>query len=184
MAGLSDILRVGAPSSDDLDAPDEAPELSGAGGDGQMPDGDRLAPDPQPSRRGGKRGRRTPRAASGKPSKAEVDQVRDALTVLYSPLAWGVTLKDPHCGGALMEQQEKVVAAMTRIACRNPAMLAFFTSTEKPWWDYVLLAQALAPVGKVVWQHHITHTVGAPDEQGEGVTPVDFSAYRAPAFTG
>lgn len=166
-----------------MDVPDDASQLTGAPADGQEPDDpDRLAPDPQPSRRS-RKGRRTQRPASGKVSKAETDQVRDALTVLYTPAAWGVRLKDPHCGGALLEQRDDIIKAMVPIVCRNPAMLAFFTAANAPWMDYLALASALGPLAKTVWSHHVTHTIGHDDDT-QGEVPVDLSAYSAPRFTG
>lgn len=185
MAGLSDLLsRVGAPDGEGADVPDDASTLTGAAGDGQDPDGDRLAPDPQPSRRSRKGRSRAGRPAQGKASKAEQDQVRDALTVLYTPAAWGVRLKDPHCGAALLEQRDDIIKTLTPIVCRNPGMLAFFTAANAPWMDYLALAQALAPVAKTIWSHHVTHTVGHDEDTAGGGVPVDLSSYSAPRFAG
>jgi hypothetical protein len=181
VAGLADLLRNGAPESDDaFDVPDDPSGLTGDDGPGPA-DPDQLAPDPQPSRRS-RKGRRSGRAAGtgGRATKADQDQVRDALTMLYSLPAWGLRLRDPHCGGALMEQRDDIVKALTPIVCRNPAMLAFFTAANAPWMDYLALFQALMPVGQMFWSHHVTHTVGA-QESGE-VPPVDLSAYSAPRF--
>ena len=181
MAGLADLLRNGAPESDDaVDVPDDPSELTGADGPGPA-EGEQLAPDPQPSRRN-RKGRRNGRAAaaSTRATKAEQDQVRDALTMLYTLPAWGLQLKDPHCGGALMEQRDAIIKSLVPIVCRNPAMLAFFTAANAPWMEYLALGQALAPVAKTIWSHHVTHTVG--DAQGQGEVPVDLSAYAAPRF--
>ena len=181
MAGLADLLRTGATESEEpFDVPDDPSGLTG--GDGPEPaDTDQLAPDPQPSRRS-RKGRRSGRAAGtgGRATKADQDQVRDALTMLYSLPAWGLRLRDPHCGGALMEQRDDIVKALTPIVCRNPAMLAFFTSANAPWMDYLALFQALMPVGQMMWSHHVTHTVGQQQESGE--VPVDLSTYTAPRF--
>lgn len=182
MAGLADLLRNGAPESDDVDVPDDASELTGADGPGPD-DADQLAPDPQPSRRS-RKGRRTARAANagGRATKADQDQVRDALTMLYSLPAWGLRIRDPHCGGALLDQRDDIVKAMVPIVCRNPAMLAFFTAANAPWMDYLALIQALMPVGQTIWSHHVTHTIG--QDHGAGEVPVDLSAYAAPRFGG
>jgi hypothetical protein len=182
MAGLSDLLRSGA--AEDVDVPDDASELSGLGaGDGApAPDADSLEPDPQPSRRQ-RKGRRPGRAAAQKASKADQDQVRDALTMLYTLPAWGLRLRDPHCGGALQDQRDDIVKALVPIVCRNPGMLAFFTAANAPWMDYLALFQALMPVGQTIWAHHVTHTIGHDGEQdGGGVNGVDLSAYSAPRF--
>ena len=108
------------------------------------------------------------------------NQVRDALTMLYTLPAWGAKLKDPHCGGALLDQRDDIVKAMVPIVCRNPAMLAFFTAANAPWMDYLALGQALLPVGQTIWAHHVTHTVGRTEDAGE--VPVDLSHYSAPRF--
>lgn len=176
---LSDLLKTGAPEGDEqLRVPDDASELTGDGAPA-----DELPPDPQPSRRSraGRRKASMRAAAPKRATKAETDQVRDALTMLYTLPAWGLKIRDPHCGGALMAQRDEIVAALAPIVCRNPAMLAFFTSANAPWMEYLALAQALFPVGQTIWSHHVTHTVG--DEQ-HGEVPFDLSAYAAPAFTG
>ncbi len=177
MGALQDLLGVGASQDEDMQVPDDASTLTGGAGEGPEPE-DGLAPDPRPSRRT-KRNRRAP-AARARVGKAESDQVRDALTMLYTLPAWGAKLKDPHCGGALLDQRDDIVKALVPIVCRNPAMLAFFTAANAPWMDYLALAQALLPVGQTIWAHHVTHTVGATEDAGE--VPVDLSHYSAPRF--
>lgn len=182
MGALADLLKSGSVDGEESAAqlPEDTPDRGGAGEHGAGPI-DELPPDPQPSRRTAKGRRRTARAASPrKASKAEQDQVRDALTMLYTLPAWGLQLRDAHCGGALMDQRDAIIDALTPIVCRNPAMLAFFTAANAPWMDYLALFQALLPVGQAVWGHHVTRTVGR-DESAGGV-PVDLSAYAAPAF--
>lgn len=179
MAGLADLLRNGAPNADETDVPDDLSELTGAPGDPVPAEADQLAPDPQPSRRGSGKGRRT--RAAGTTSKGERDQVRDALTMLYSLPAWGVRLKDPHCGGALLDERDAIIKTLVPIVCRNPAMVAFLTGVDAPWMDYLALAQALSPVASTVWSHHVTHTIGAQPAE-EGVSGGDFSAYAAPNY--
>lgn len=182
MAGLADLLR--STPDEDSDVPDDLSGLTGA--DGPEPaEGDQLAPDPQPSRRA-RKGRRSSRAAAAPAAaatKADRDQVRDALTMLYTLPAWGLQLRDQHCGGALMEQRDAIIKSLVPIVCRNPAMLAFFTSANAPWMDYLALGQALAPVAKTIWSHHVTHTVGDADGM-PGEVPVDLTAYSAPRFAG
>ena len=182
MAGLADLLRSAPEDDGATDVPDDLSELTG--GDGSpVADPDQLPADPQPSRRS-RKGRSRSRAAAGPASatKADRDQVSDALTMLYTLPAWGAKLKDPHCGGALLEQRDAIIKSLVPIVCRNPAMLAFFTAANAPWMDYLALAQALGPVAKTIWSHHVTHTVG--DGQDLGEVPVDLSAYAAPRFAG
>lgn len=179
MAVLADLLRTVTPEADEpAHTPDDASELLDLGGESEDADG--IAADPQPARRSQKR-RKTARAAAAKATKAERDQVRDALTMLYTVPAWGLRMRDAHCGGVLMDEREKIIDAMTPIVCRNPAMLAFFTAAGAPWMEYLALMQALLPVGQAVWGHHVTRTVGRPEQDG-GMNGFDLSAYSAPAF--
>lgn len=184
---LADLLKSGSVDGDDSSAhvPDDASELTGGAPDPGAP-ADELPPDPAPSRRS-KQGRRRMRAtttASKKATASEKQQVRDALTMLYTFPALGVRMRDPHCGGALLEQQDPVIDALVPIVCRNPAMLTFFTASNTPWLEYLALIKALLPIGQMVWGHHVTHTVGGEtDGVGPaGGVPVDLSAYAAPAF--
>lgn len=171
--GLQDLLRTGAVDTDEDAAPTpDAPENDTH---------DDLPPDPQPARRSKAQRRRQLRAtAPKKATKGEQDQVRDALTMLYTLPAWGLRIRDPHCGGTLMDQRDAIIDALVPIVCRNPAMLTFFTAANAPWMEYLALFQALLPVGQGIWGHHVTHTIGGDDTAG-GV-PVDLSAYAAPAF--
>lgn len=176
-SGLSDLLRSGAPDGEEpLDVPDDPSEITDAQGDPED------VPDPQPARRSRRGRRNASMRAANKPSRAEQTQVRDALTMLYTLPAWGVRVRDPHCGGALMDQRDDIVNALVPIVCRNPAMLAWFTGANAPWMDLLALAQALLPVGQTIWSHHVTKTVGHDHEQGGGVNGVDLSGYSAPAF--
>jgi hypothetical protein len=179
MGSLSDLLGTGKTAEDDpqQDGPDApTPDTSGD-------DAPELPADPPPSRRS-RKGRRTAARATNvrtTATKADRDQVRDALTMLYTLPAWGLTMKDPHCGGVLMQQRDDIIKSLVPIVCRNPGMLAFFTAANAPWMDYLALMQALLPVGQAVWGHHVTRTVGpaAPDEQAAGGGLVDLTAYTA-----
>lgn len=177
MGALQDLLGVS--QGEDVQVPDDASTLTGAV-EGLEPE-DGLAPDPQPSRRT-RRNRRQAPAPRARVGKAESDQVRDALTMLYTLPAWGLKLKDPHCGGSLLEQRDDIVKTLVPIVCRNPAMLAFFTAANAPWMDYLAFAQALFPVGQTIWAHHVTHTVGHSEDTGE--VPLDLTRYNAPRFSG
>lgn len=177
---LQDLLRSGQVDGETR-VPDDPSELTAAGAEGGA--GDELPPDPAPSRRGKTRRSKVRQTTAAKrATKAEQDQVRDALTMLYTLPAWGLSMRDAHCGGALMDQRDAIVGALAPIVCRNPAMLAFFTAANAPWMDYLALFQALMPVAQTIWGHHVTHTVGGTDA-GPGGVPVDLSAYSAPAYS-
>ena len=186
---LADLLKSGSVDGDDSSAhvPDDASELTAGTPDPGAP-ADELPPDPAPSRRSkqGRRRMRSATTATKKATAAEKNQIRDALTMLYTLPAFGLRMRDPHCGGALMDQRDAIVDALVPIVARNPAMVAFFTASNAPWMEYLALFQALLPVGQMVWGHHVTHTVGGEaDGVGPGPAggvPVDLSAYAAPAF--
>ena len=168
-----------ADADDVPEVPSDASSLMGA------PDGpaDELPQDPQPSRRSRKAARKMrPPAASRTATKSEQNQVRDAVSLLFTVPAWGLQMRDAHCGGVLMAQRQEIIDAFVPIICRNPAMLAFFTAVDAPWMAYLALFKALAPVAQAIWGHHVTHTVG--DDQGAaGGGRVDLSAYSAPVYT-
>jgi len=79
VSGLADLL--GGAREDLPEVPDDASALDQDG----APAGDELAADPAPSRRAGK-GRRTAARvkSAAKASGSEREQVRDALTMLYT----------------------------------------------------------------------------------------------------
>lgn len=166
---LTDLLeRVGlADPSGDLDdlVPDDASAL-----DDQE---EELEPDPKPSR---KRAALSLPTSQPKSTGAERKQVKDALTVCIKGPAAIVSIRDPHCGGALADQADDIIKALVPIICRNPAMLTFFTAANAPWLDILALFMAFKPVVSTVYQHHVKHSIGEERET------VDLSAYAAPSF--
>lgn len=175
MQSLADLLGTAADEhAPETPGPDPQP-----GADAPHTETDELPADPAPSRRSRKGRRTAARSATRvKATRGEENQVRDALTMLYTLPAWGLQMRDPHCGGALMAQRDDIIKALTPIVCRNPAMLAWFTAANAPWMDVLALLQALLPVGQAVWGHHVTHTAGG-DEQAGGGGLVDLSRYTA-----
>jgi hypothetical protein len=165
-------------------AKEDLPEVSEVPDDASSIDagaGDELPADPAPSRssrRGRSRGSRASRTAQ-KATHAEQNQVRDALAMLLTVPAWALQMKDPHCGGAVMDNRDEIIKSMVPIVCRNPAMLAFFTAANAPWMDYLALATALRPVISTIWGHHVSHIIGqaSPEQDGGGL--VDLSRYTA-----
>lgn len=178
LVGVGSLAEILGGTTEDIpDVPGDASSLDeGAAGD-------ELPADPAPSRTsGGKRRARTrgARAAARKTTRQEQDQVRDALTMLLTVPMWAGQMKDPVCGGSVMENRDAIINSLVPIACRHPAALAFLTGSDAPWMEYLALMTALKPVIQTVWGHHVSHSIGsdAPDaEQGGGL--VDLSRYTA-----
>ena len=171
LARARDAVMVDAEEPDESDTPEAA--------------GDELPADPAPSRRG-KAGRTSNAGRGSQPANrvtaAQRRAVHDALDMLITIPAAGLALRDPLCGGAVLDNVADVVDRLTPIVCRNPNMLAFFTESTG-YLEWLMLAKAVGPIVKVMWSHHVTHTIG----HGEGdddasAAPVDISAYHAPVF--
>lgn len=156
-----------------LDVPDDARELLDE--DDELEED--LPKDPKPAR---KKSRLRVPEGTVRATPAEKRQVKDALTLLIKMPASVIAIRDPVCGGAARDAADDTIKAMVPLVCRNPTMLRWFTSANAPWLDYLALGSALAPVVTTVWGHHVTHTLGHDDDQGDD--RVDLSAYAAPQF--
>jgi hypothetical protein len=161
------------PEDDLPDIPDDARDLVDPDDTGE----EELVKDPKPARK--KTRRISIPEGTVKATPAERRQIKDALGLLIKVPAGIWSMKDPHCGGALAEQADDIIKAVLPMACRHPAAIRFFTSTNAPWLDLLGLIMALAPVGSAVYGHHIAHTVGQPEGGNDGP---DLSAYAAPQF--
>lgn len=146
-----------------------------------------MAPDPAPARRSSK----PPKRESRDVPKANAQtrrEVRDSITMMITMPAGIWAFRDPHCGGALLEHADNIAAKLTPIVCRNPAMLAWFT-TSSAYMDWFALFTAMAPVARAVWDHHVVGPreevshAGADDSAPAQSAP-DFSQFAAPAFSG
>ena len=172
MGTLTDLL--GGTKEDLPEVPDDASALDAEAGD-------ELPADPAPSRTSGRRRSRSRASRTAqKATRQEQDQVRDALTMLLTVPMWAGQMKDPVCGGKIMEEREAIIKSLVPIACRHPAALAFLTGSDAPWMEYLALMTALKPVIQTVWGHHVSHTIGGQPESGEdGGGLVDLSRYTA-----
>jgi hypothetical protein len=65
-----------------------------------------------------------------------------------------VSLLDPVCGGAVLENTPRIAKSLTPILCQSPGVVAWFTKTSN-FMLYVNLAMALAPVVMAVMSHHL-----------------------------
>lgn len=166
------ISRIKSGMNQTVDSEIESEEIS------ETPDlTDLLEPDPKPVRIKTQAAPVRPRKA---PTKAVQQEVADALTMLITLPAGMLSLRDPICGGAILENVEPVVARLVPIICRNPAMLGWFTGGSG-YLDFMALAAALAPIASTVWSHHVTKSIGHDHDEYE---QSDFSNYAAPTFSG
>lgn len=166
------ISRIKSGMNQTVDSEVESEEIS------EAPDlTDLLEPDPKPVR---ERSAPTPPKRPAKaPTKAVQTEVADALTMMITLPAGMLSLKDPICGTAILNQVDDVVKRLVPIICRNPAMLKWFTGSSG-YMDFIALATALAPIAKTIWSHHVTKSIGHEDDYEE----MDFSNYSAPVFSG
>lgn len=138
---------------------------------------DLLDPDPKPGRRTA--GRRTAARPAPPAVTARVKgQISDALTMWLLPPATFWAMRDPVCGGAAVDVLDNTVSRLVPIVARNPGMLRFFTEGQG-WMEYVALFHALAPLGAVVWKHHV---LGDGHHQESDVEAEDFGRYGVPAY--
>lgn len=159
---------------EDVKAPDDASSLL----DG-IPSDDILPPDPKPGKK--TRTRRTPPTPGKKATAAEKKQVEDALNLILGMAGGGIALRDPVCGGTLLQQQKEIVTSATAIIARNPAWLAWFTGGTG-FLDALALFGALLPVGVTAYKHHVAHSIGAPGEGAHVDHAAAYSAYSAPSI--
>ena len=165
--GLLSKIKSGINS--DMDSDTES-EMNSEVQDGE----DVLAPDPRPVR--GKAS--APPKKAPRPTKAVQQEVRDALVMMMTIPAGLLSFRDPICGGAMLEHADRIAESLVPIICRNPRMLAWFT-TGSGYMDILGVMMAFWPLISTVFSHHVSHSIGHEDEhEGE----MDFSQYAAPAF--
>lgn len=88
--------------------------------------------------------------------------------------------KDPYCGGAFLDNSQKITDAVIPLLCRSHTVVAFFSdSSENGWLLWFNLAIALSPVAVAVGKHHIIKSVEIrQDETGDlYVVPRDLSEF-------
>jgi len=142
-------------------------------------DADLLPPDPKPGRKA--RGAPRSRPSVAKATVAQKRAVADALTMMITMPAGIVSLRDPVCGNAVLDQADAVVDRLVPIVCRNPALLSWFTEGAA-YMDWIALMGALAPIAKTIWSHHVTRSLGH-EQEDHGEHSDDFSGYPAPVFS-
>lgn len=137
-----------------------------------------LEQDPKPGKiRGGKFKAPKP-IVKTKATAADKRAVADTLTMLIKLGGGAFAMRDPVCGGAIVDGADAVVNSLVPIVLRNPAMLAWFTGGSGVM-DVIGILLAFQPIIGTIWGHHVSHSIG--DDEGKG-TPVDYSAFTAPTI--
>jgi hypothetical protein len=132
-----------------------------------------LTPDPEP-------GDAPPTKAPKAPIKvtpvgpALKKRIAAEIEMYIEFAAMPILLRDPVCGGAIHEQAEPIAAAITQILAKYPEIAHKFLATGAVG-DWIKLAVALQPVGKIVWEHHVTK---AGQDEGVPVDLTNFDVYR------
>lgn len=110
----------------------------------------------------------TPRKRRGRPpnrvsAKVKADiRAKTALMMIFPVSVW--QLRDPICGSAARECIPGVSDALTEILCDSDEVVAWFQSSGG-YLKYLNLLKELQPVAMVVFQHHVTHSVGQDSEE-------------------
>lgn len=123
--------------------------------------------DPEPSQPNEKRNVVLP---SGKSeiSKEVKQDIKDKLEFFLAMggLTWEA--RDPICGAAFNDRTDKIAEKLVPIIARNPTLLKWFSSGENVSTVLDLLV-VLFPVGKLVVQHHVFHSISHDEEEVEAL---------------
>lgn len=149
-----------------IDVPDDVSGITD-----EEPD-DLLPPDPRPNRKGGPTKVRKATATA-----AQKRQAKDGTETLILMLGGAWSIRDAHCGGAMVDAADPVSKALVPILARHPTWMAKFDDSGE-FLEWLKLAAALRPVAAAIWGHHVSRSVRTEEE----ADAVDYSAYGAPAF--
>jgi hypothetical protein len=154
-------------------APDPDEDILAHLDESLAPVDDALAPDPKPA------SRKPAKAVtpSRKITAAEKKKIQDSVELMLITLGGGWSMRDRHCGPALVGISEEAAAKAVPIIARNPTWVSWFVGSTG-FLDFLGLAMALKPFFATVWGHHVTHTVGEAGESDGGDT--DLSQFPAP----
>lgn len=93
-------------------------------------------------------------------------EIREEVEAFIALMAVPIVMRDPTCGGSLMQQREAIADALAEIAMTNDTMLRLLQSggTAMLW---LKLVTAVSPVAVTVYHHHVVREVES-DEFGDG----------------
>jgi hypothetical protein len=126
-----------------------------------------------------------PDQADSKPviriTKRVRDDIEGKLGMIYGFVAMTLSAKDPICGTALADNAEAIVPKLVPFICKSPELVKWFTKGGgyMAWFELLMV---LWPVMQVVIAHHLTHSIGRPEQNGRtpnATTAVSFDQYHA-----
>lgn len=112
------------------------------------------------------------------PAKLSAKQKKEliaSIELMITIPGFTLSMVDPVCGGAAMNNAANIAETLVPIIARNPRLLDWFIQGSG-MMDYMALGQALIPVGVTVFQHHVSKSVGHSHEEEHD----DLSTYAAP----
>lgn len=148
---------------------------------GEIPDtvpddwSDGFAPDPVPAGAPPAKLAKAPKT-SGAITPTLKKRIAAEIEMYIEFAAMPIVLRDPVCGGALHDQAAPIAEAVTQLLSKYPDLAHKFLQTGAVG-DWLKLAIALQPVGKTIWEHHVTK----PTEEvatSDGFDLDQFPAYR------
>jgi hypothetical protein len=124
-----------------------------------------------------------PEAKDAKPQIRVTKRVRDdiegKLAMMFAMVAMLWETKDPICATSLADNAPNISEKLVPIICKSPEMVRWFTKggNYTAWLDLMMV---LVPFGKVVFAHHVTHSMeGKGNQAGKpNLSVVDNTAYQ------
>jgi hypothetical protein len=108
----------------------------------------------------------TPSKPNSGPRTPNRTDTKKEIQALIALMAMPVAMRDPICGGAVIEQSNAVAEALTDIAMQNEKLMKLLTSGGDVMM-YLKLAMALSPIAQTVYGHHfVRHEEEITDEFG------------------
>ena len=126
---------------------------------------------------------KAPRVKAAKPrvTAAVKNDMSAAIGMMMMVTGPMLMNRDPYCGGAFLDNSQKITDAVLPLLCRSHTVVAFFSdSSENGWLLWFNLAVALSPVAVAVGKHHIIKSVEVQQDKETGdlyVVPTDLSEY-------
>jgi hypothetical protein len=108
------------------------------------------------------------------------DDIEGKLAMIFGFLSMSIMVKDPICGNALQANADAIVPKLVPMICKSPDLVKWFTKGGgyMAWFE---LAMVCWPVIQVVISHHLTHSIGNPEQNGQAVpnATVTYDRYAA-----
>jgi hypothetical protein len=119
-----------------------------------------------------------PGSARARVSAADKKDIRAKISMmlLFPGGLWARA--DDYCGPAFMKVIPQLSEDLADILSDNAEIVAWFASGAG-WLKYLKLLSTLQPVAEMMWQHHISKTVGEEVAQNGSASP-DWERYTVP----